>query len=127
VNLAEALGVVSWRDLRISVDSVQTEALANRYPNELWCWSADLESFWDDDQDPRWHLLMAMMHALRISSDHVFPCDHPDDKPAGTQGIAFGEVVDAIVSLPSLNDLLIHPSLKKQAWQILCQQFLSHA
>ncbi len=127
MNLAEALGIVDWQDQRLERQDAEHSEVANQQSlSELWVWSVDLDTFWDDDQDPRWRLLLNMVQALGFSADHLLPCDQPEDKPEDAWGIAFGRSAANMVSLPALNDLLTQPALKKQTWQTLCQQLLVH-
>lgn len=128
MNLAEALGVVVWRDQRLANQDGETAEVISSQPlQELWCWSLDLESFWDDEQDPRWRLLVSVAHSLGLSAEQLFPCDQVEDKPSESAGIAFGESIISMVSLPALDELLTQPQLKKQVWHKLCQHFLTHA
>lgn len=127
MNLAEALGIVDWQDQRLErQDADNTEGLNQHSLSELWVWSVDLDTFWDDEQDPRWRLLLNLVQALGFSPDQLLPCDLPEDKPEEAWGLAFGSSTGNMVSLPALNDLLTQPALKKQAWRSLCQQFLVH-
>jgi hypothetical protein len=128
VKLAEALGVVAWRDQRLaSHDSDLSELRSSQPLQELWCWSFDLDVFWEDDQDPRWRLLVSIAQSLGLSVEQLFPCDQLEDKPEDSAGIAFGQSVASMVSLPALDELLSQPQLKKQVWHSLCRHFLSHA
>lgn len=128
MNLAEALGVVVWRDQRLASQESETmEVISSQPLQELWCWSVDLDTFWDDEQDPRWRLLLSIAQSLGLSAEQLFPCDQLEDKPTDSAGIAFGESMTYMVSLPALNELLTQPQLKRQAWQTLCQHFLTHA
>lgn len=128
MNLAEALGVVVWRDQRLASQESETmEVISSQPLQELWCWSVDLDTFWDDEQDPRWRLLLSIAQSLGLSAEQLFPCDQLEDKPTDSAGIAFGESMTYMINLPALNELLTQPQLKKQAWQTLCQYFLTHA
>lgn len=128
MKLAEALGVVVWRDQRLASQESETmEVISSQPLQELWCWSVDLDTFWDDEQDPRWRLLLSIAQSLGLSAEQLFPCDQLEDKPTDSAGIAFGESMTYMVSLPALNELLTQPQLKKQAWLTLCQHFLTHA
>lgn len=126
MNLAEALGIVAWQDQRLMREGNSVQNSVESLPEELWCWSPDLESFWDDEQDPHWRLLLNLVQALGFSPEQLLPCDLPEDKPEEAWGLAFGSSTGNMVSLPALNDLLTQPALKKQAWRSLCQQFLVH-
>ena len=127
MNLAEAFGVVYWRDQRLGDQNAEHSEIMSHQPlNELWCWSFDLEAFWDDDQDPRWRLLLSIAQSLHLSAEQLFPCDQVGDMPEESAGIAFGQSVATMVSVPALDELLAQPQLKKQAWQTLCQYFMSH-
>lgn len=127
MNLAEALGVVTWRDQRLVSQKDIVEASKAEALQELWCWSADLDAFWDDEQDPRWRLLVSIAQSIGLSAEQLFPCDQLEDKPEESAGIAFGHSVDTMASLPALDAMLTQPQLKQQAWQALCQHFLTHA
>ncbi len=117
-----------WRDQRLASQESETmEVISSQPLQELWCWSVDLDTFWDDEQDPRWRLLLSIAQSLGLSAEQLFPCDQLEDKPTDSAGIAFGESMTYMVSLPALNELLTQPQLKRQAWQTLCQYFLTHA
>lgn len=128
MNLAEALGVVVWRDQRLASQESETmEVISSQPLQELWCWSVDLDTFWDDEQDPRWRLLLSIAQSLGLSAEQLFPCDQIEDKPTDSAGIAFGQSFASMICLPALEELLTKPQLKKQAWLTLCQHFLTHA
>lgn len=126
MTLANALGVVAWRDQRLANHHQLSEQRVSQPLEELWCWSLDLDAFWDDEHDPRWCLLVAIAQSLGFSAEQLFPCDQWEDKPAESLGIAFGQPVESMVSLPALDDVLAQPQLKKQVWWVLCQHFLAH-
>jgi hypothetical protein len=128
VNLAGALGVVAWRDQRLASQGSELSEVRSSQPlQELWCWSVDLDTFWDDEDDPRWRLLVSIAQSLGLSAEQLFPCDQVEDKPTESAGIAFGESITSMVCLPTLNELIMQPQLKKRVWQSLCQHFLNHA
>lgn len=124
MNLAEALGVISWRDIRC--ESVQIDE-CHELPeamfaaqDELWCWDAELSSFWDDEADSRWLLLIAIVRALGYSQETLLPLDAIEDAPKGAKVLAFGLQEQQTVHLPTLSKMLTDARLKKQVWQALC-------
>jgi hypothetical protein len=120
VNLADALGIVSW--LKIDGDSalVEPESVSSSggYA-EYWCMADGLEHFWEDESDARWHLLLAVLKSVGHDLDSVMPLDSADDY-AGGAVLSFGIVSDFAICLPSLDDMLNDGGLKRQAWQTLC-------
>jgi hypothetical protein len=120
VNLADALGIVSW--LKIDGDSalVEPESVSSSGGHaEYWCMADGLEHFWEDESDARWHLLLAVLKSVGHDLDSVMPLDSADDY-AGGAVLSFGIVSDFAICLPSLDDMLNDGGLKRQAWQTLC-------
>lgn len=123
MNLAQAIGVTFWRDSRQITDSQPMEPVKWANLEELWCWSENLDSFWDDEQDLRWCLLVSIAQSIGVKADQLFPCDQAEDKPIDSAGLSFGQVNEGMLELPSLHEMIEHPLLKKQAWHLLCHHF----
>jgi hypothetical protein len=123
VNLAEAIGVTSWQDIRHETEQadVNEDFCAVKIANqdEVWCWDADLASFWDDDSDGRWVLLVAIVRAMGHNQEMLFPLDSLDEAPQGAKVLVFGGA-NQQMALPTLSDILLDARLKKQVWHALC-------
>jgi len=120
VNLADALGIVSWLKTGSEAMTAQSADDASiTGVTEFWCMADGLEHFWEDESDARWHLLLAVLKSVGHDLDSVMPLDSADDY-AGGAVLSFGIVSDFAICLPSLDDMLNDGALKKQAWQTLC-------
>ena len=120
MNLAEAIGIVAWQRLDAAV-LTQVAPTSIVSAGEVWCLAQDLDVFWQDEQDERWRLLVAIIDALRVDVDALLPLDNADDYVGEGLMLSFGIAHDAALNLPSLEAMLRQPLLKRQAWQTCCQ------
>jgi hypothetical protein len=120
VNLAEVMGIVAWQRLD-ALRSDQITPTINISTSEVWCLAQDLDVFWQDEQDERWRLLVAIVQALNLTVDALLPLDNADDYVGEGLMLSFGVAHDAALNLPSLEAMLRQPLLKRQAWQTCCQ------
>lgn len=123
MNLAEAIGVMSWRDIRHEAQQLDVNdepcSVEIADQDEVWCWDAELASFWDDDSDGRWVLLVAIIRAMGHNQEMLFPLDSLDEAPKGAKVLVFGGA-NQQMALPALSNILLDGRLKKQVWHALC-------
>jgi hypothetical protein len=120
VNLADALGVVSWlKTGSEAMTAPSADDASTTGCTEFWCMADGLEHFWEDEGDARWHLLLAVLKSVGHDLDSVMPLDSADDY-AGGAVLSFGIVSDFAICLPSLDEMLNDGASKKQAWQTIC-------
>lgn len=125
MKLADALGIVAWKDRRqlLSTDHIN-ESVTLVWPSLLMCAAVNLMDFWGIDQDPRWQLLLSIGRSLGYDAQTLLPLTSETQLTEAEISITFGLEVAQAIRLPCLTQMLHQPELKKQAWQQLCTHLI---